>query len=177
MSPKPRAADRRQRGHRLFWWFALAVLLVPVALFMRRVLDVGFEAAVLELKAKVAGAEPEPEAERVTNGGRVVDAVDADTRPLHEQDPRWLPALALAEEGLAQREAALRAHYDAEEGNPFRLKKESAAALAKVEEALADFEAMLEEHGHNRYSRGMLEHQIERCGGLVEDMRIRDNRR
>lgn len=110
------------------------------------------------------------------SGGRVVDAVDADTRPLHEQDPRWEAAIALAEEGVKQREDALHQHYEVE-GDPFILRAQMSQAFDKLEAALLDLRTMRAEYSSSKESCMQLDFQIERFEKVVNSMNEKHNRR
>jgi hypothetical protein len=148
-------------------------------MFYMEVREVGFEAAVQNLQARFSNkprvAEPLP---NPLTGGRVIEAVDADTRPLHEQDPRWNAAIALGEEGVKQREDALYQHYEGDGGgDPFILRNQSQEAFDKISAALVDLRAMREEYARSKSSRMQLDFQIDRFAKIVEGMHEKNNRR
>ncbi|MCP4091974.1 MAG: hypothetical protein GY747_00885 [Planctomycetes bacterium] len=179
-SQSPPSRRRQAPAKRKAGWFGRLVFLtlgIAGTLFFLEVREKGFEGAVNGLRALVTGKEENPVVQvNPSTGGRIVDAVDADTRPLHEQDERWEAAIALGESGVKQREDALYQHYEVE-GDPFVLREQSKQAFDKLAEALVDLRAMREEYGHSRESRAQLDFQIGRFTKIVEGMNEKNNRR
>lgn len=176
----PRRRRRRVQARRGAWFGRIVFLTFGIVgtMFYMEVREVGFEAAVQNLQARFASkpieAQPLP---NPLTGGRVVEAVDADTRPLHEQDSRWNTAIALGEEGVKQREDALYEHYEGEGGgDPFILRDQSQQAFDKISAALVDLRAMREEYARSKSSRMQLDFQIERFAKIVEGMHEKNNR-
>lgn len=169
------------RARRGVWLGRIVFLTLGVVgtMFYMEVREFGFEGAVQNLQARFSSRPPvvEPLPNPLT-GGRVVEAVDADTRPLHEQDPRWEAAIALGEEGVKQREDALYQHYESEEGgDPFILREQSLQAFDKITEALVDLRAMREEYARSKSSCMPLDFQIARFAKIVDNMHEKNNRR
>lgn len=146
-------------------------------LFYLEVREVGFEAAVQKIQAYFAGEREESFVPQdPLTGGRVVEAVDADTRPIHEQDIRWEAAIALAEEGAKQREDALYEHYEGA-GDPFILREQSRQAFDKLSNALIDLHTMREEYAYSPSACMPLDFQIARFEKIVNSMNEKNNRR
>jgi hypothetical protein len=146
-------------------------------LFSLEVNEKGFEGAVRGLQEMFTGKDEDTAAQaNPLTGGRIVDAVDADTRPLHEQDERWESAIALGEAGVKQREDALHQHYEVE-GDPFVLREQTKQSFDKLTAALVELRAMREEYAHSRESRAQLDFQIDRFAKIVEGMNEKNNRR
>jgi len=175
---QPRRRRRKSKPSPGVWIGRFVFLVVGIlgTLFYLEVREVGFEAAVQNLQTKFAGKRENVVVHKPLTGGRVVDAVDADTRPLHEQDPRWEASIALAEEGVKQREDALHQHYEVE-GDPFRLREQMIQAFDKLTAALVDLHAMREEYSRSKESRMQLDFQIERFEKIANTMTEKNNRR
>ncbi len=178
---KESSPPRRQKTpppRRGVWLGRFVFLLVGVGgtMFYMEVREVGFADAVRNLQGVFVKSEEPSEPVRPLTGGRHIDAVDADTRPLHEQDARWPAAIALAEEGAKQREDALHDHYEGE-GDPFKLRDQTGQAFDKITDALVDLRAMREEYSHSKSSRLQLDIQIERFAKIVDNMQEKNNRR
>lgn len=178
--PPPRRRRPAHSKRKSGGWLGRFVFLslgIGGTLFFLEVNEKGFEGAVQglqemftdEKKTTVVQANP-------STGGRIVDAVDADTRPLHEQDERWELAIALGEAGVKQRSDALHQHYEVE-GDPFILREQTKQAFNKISAALVDLRTMREEYGHSRESRMQLDFQIDRFAKVVESMNEKNNRR
>jgi hypothetical protein len=179
---KPIVVSRRRRrpsGRGSTWLGRILFLLGGIVgtLFYLEVREVGFEAAVHNLQAYVVGQREESiSLQKPLSGGRVVEAVDADTRPIHQQDIRWEAAIVLAEEGAKQRTDALFEHYEGA-GDPFLLREQSRQAFDKLSKALLDLHAMREEYSHSPSSRIALDFQIARFEKIVESMNEKNHRR
>ncbi|MDP7061513.1 MAG: hypothetical protein QF489_01090 [Planctomycetota bacterium] len=172
---RPTQAKKKSGG----WLWRLAFMAAGIVgtMFYLEVREKGFEGAVHGLRDFVTRGNGQQKTQvNPLTGGRIVDAVDADTRPLHEQDERWEAAIALGEAGAKQRKDALIQHYEVE-GDPFRLREQSKQAFDKLEAALVDLRAMREEYGHSRESRAQLDFQISRFAKIVEGMNEKNNRR
>lgn len=178
-SPPPRRRQAQPKSKFGAWLGRLVFVSLGIAgtLFFLEVQEKGFEGAVNGLQEMFTGKEETTTAQvNPSTGGRVVDAVDADTRPLHEQDERWEAAIALGEAGVKQREDALYQHYEVE-GDPFVLREQSKQSFDKLTAALVDLRAMREEYGHSRESRVQLDFQIGRFAKIVDGMNEKNNRR
>jgi hypothetical protein len=178
---RPRRRSRRSPRRRRVWPGRLLFLLLGIGgtFSYLEVREVGFEQAVNNVNGFFLRGRGDDSAQAAAplTGGRVIEAEDADTRPLHEQDPRWNAAIALAEEGIKQREEALFEHYEGDEGDPFRLRDQMSQAKAKVASALVDLRAMREEYGHSRSSRVELDKRIDRYAKIAEDMDSKETRK
>lgn len=112
--------------------------------------------------------EKEPVAVNPSVGGRVVDAVKMDLRPLYQQDERWDPAITKGEEGVALFELAIKDHYG-DKGDPFLFRSRMSDASDLMNEALADLRAMREELKDNSNSVNEIDKKIRRYSGSLDE--------
>lgn len=112
--------------------------------------------------------EKEPVKVNPSVGGRVVDAVKMDLRPLYQQDERWDPAITKGEEGVALYELAIKDHYG-DKGDPFLFRSRMSDASDLMNEALVSLRAMREDLKDNANSVDEIDKKIRRYAGSLDE--------
>ena len=111
--------------------------------------------------------EKEPVVKNPSTGGRVVDAVKMDLRPLYLQDERWEPAIESGEAGVALFEKAIIDHY--EKGDPFLFRSRMSDASDMMNKALDSLRDMREEYKDKPNSVGAIDKKIRRYSGSLDE--------
>jgi len=112
--------------------------------------------------------EDKPIAANPSTGGKVVDAVKMDLRPLYLQDQRWGPAIDKGEEGKALFELAIKDHYG-DHGDPFLFRSRMSEASDLMGLALTSLRAMREEYQDKPNSVDEIDKEIRRYSGLLDE--------
>ncbi|MDA0667311.1 MAG: hypothetical protein O3A95_03875 [Planctomycetota bacterium] len=127
----------------------------------------GFDQSLVEWKA-LFEQEKKPIERNPSTGGRVVDAVKMDLRPLYLQDERWAPTIEQGEQGVVLFELALHDHYEVK-GDPFLFRSRMSDASGLMNEALATLRAMREEYEDKPNSVIEIDKKIRRYSSSLEE--------
>lgn len=127
----------------------------------------GFDQSLESWKA-LFEKEATPIQKNPSTGGRVVDAVKMDLRPLYLQDERWGPAIEKGEEGVALYELAIRDHYG-DKGDPFLFRSRMSDASGFMNKSLSTLRAMREEYKDKPNSVIEIDKKIRRYSGSLEE--------
>jgi len=112
--------------------------------------------------------DKEPVAKNSSTGGRVVDAVKMDLRPLYQQDERWESAIESGEAGVALFEKAIEDHYG-DHGDPFLFRSRMSDASDMMNKALVSLRAMREDYKGKPNSIGEIDKKIRRYSGSLAE--------
>ncbi|MFK5955647.1 MAG: hypothetical protein QM477_04285 [Planctomycetota bacterium] len=163
---KKRKHQKRRRGGCLGNLFFLLIGLIAGGIGLY-VYDHGADQALKDWKA-LFKEEEEPVAVNPSTGGKVVDAVKMDLRPLYLQDERWVEAIGKGEEGKALFELAVKDHYG-DNGDPFLFRSRMSDASELMGEALESLRAMREQYKDKPNSVNEIDKMIRRYSGFLDE--------